>query len=122
MHPDYTFSGVVQDGAKRGKDLGYPTANVAISTQIPEGIYASEVVIANNIYRAATFIGIAKTFGEKEYRAETYILDFDRNIYGKEITIKLYKKLRGNRTYTTKEALIEQIEKDVAMTRNFFTS
>lgn len=122
MKPQYVFTGKVLDGAKRGRDLGYPTANVALKEQIPEGIYASEVILDEQALKAATFIGAAKTFGEEEYKAETYILDFDQNIYGKEITIQLYKKLRGNIAYTTKEALIEQMKKDVAKTREFFTS
>lgn len=122
MNPQFIFSGIVQDGAKRGRDLGFPTANVALQQQIPEGIYAAEVVVDDKTFKAATFIGAAETFGEKDYKAETYILDFDQNIYHKEITVKLYKKLRGSIAYTTKEALIEQMEKDVQETREFFTS
>ena len=64
----------------------------------------------------------AKTFGEEDYKLESYILDFDRDIYGKEVKVELYKKLRDNEKYENERELIEQIKKDVVNTRNYFTS
>ena len=75
----YIFRGKVIAGQKRGKALGFPTANVRLHKKIPEGIYVSQTIINKKVFSSATFIGSAKTFGEKDYKAETYILDFDKN-------------------------------------------
>ncbi|MDO8621516.1 MAG: riboflavin kinase [Candidatus Levybacteria bacterium] len=116
----YSFTGKVEAGNKRGKNLGFPTANIALTQSIPEGIYASRVLIDGKTYQASTFIGEAKTFGEKEHKAESYIFDFDKNIYGKEVTVYLFKNLRGNKKFSSEQKLIEQIKKDVSGTREFF--
>lgn len=121
MKPMITFWGKVKKGKSRGKQLGFPTANISLHRNIPEGVYTSRVNIAGNVYPAATFIGSAKTFGEKEYKAESYILDFDKNIYGKWITIRLFKKLRGNKKFDSQQALVEEIKRDVLATRKFFS-
>lgn len=120
MIPLATFWGKVKEGKGRGKHFGFPTANISLHRNIPEGVYTSEVTIIDNVYPAATFIGSAKTFGEKEYKAESYILDFDKNIYGKWITIKLFKKLRGNKKFDSQQTLIKNMEQDVLATRKFF--
>ena len=116
----YTFWGKVQAGAKRGRALGFPTANIPLHKQIPEGVYISEITIKNKIYPAATFIGSAKTFGEKDYKSETYILDFNQNIYGEWISIKLVKKIRGNKKFAGEKDLVEQMKKDSKEVKNYF--
>ena len=78
----YTFWGKVRRNKGRGKLLGYPTANIALHRRIPEGIYASVVTWKHANYRAATFIGQAKTFNESDYKAECYLLDFNQDLYG----------------------------------------
>ncbi|MBA3723362.1 MAG: riboflavin kinase [Candidatus Levybacteria bacterium] len=120
MKPLYTLTGTVKIGAKRGKEFGYPTANVSLESHIPAGVYAAQVSIDSTIYNAATFIGAAVTFGDKEYKSESYILDFEQDIYGTEIVINLYKKLRDNANFANEHDLIEQMGKDVLMTRSFF--
>ena len=116
----YEIKGIVKTGAKRGKNLGFPTANIEIDEKIPEGIYAAKVAVDGNEYNAAAFIGAAETFGEKEFKAEAYILGFSGDIYGKQITIKLFKKLRENKRFDNKNQLVEQMKKDVLATREFF--
>lgn len=115
-----TFWGKVKRGKGRGKQLGFPTANIPLHKHIPEGVYTSKVSIAGKVYPAATFVGSAKTFGEKEYQAESYILDFNKNIYGKWITVKLFKKLRGNKKFDSQSALVEAIKQDILIARKFF--
>lgn len=115
----YLFWGKVREGEKRGKKLGFPTANINLKSKIPEGIYASTVKIDKKIYEAATFIGSAKTFGEKEYKAESYILDFNQNIYKEWLSIKLFKKLRNNKKFASKNELIKQIKQDILAVRKF---
>jgi riboflavin kinase/FMN adenylyltransferase len=120
MKPDYIFSGIVIAGKKRGAELGFPTANVMLAQDIPEGIYASLITIKNNSYQAATFIGSAKTFNETEVKAESYILDFSESIYGEKVTVKLFKKIRSNHAFSSVDELIEQMHKDVKEIRSFF--
>lgn len=117
----FVFFGKVQKGQNRGKDLGFPTANIKLHKKIPEGVYASQVKVNGGNYAAATFIGSSKTFNEKDYKSESYILDFNEEIYGKFITVKLLKKLRGNIKFSSKEELVEQIKKDVLNVRSFFS-
>ncbi len=107
-----TFTGIVTHGNKRGRLLNFPTANVPLSIHIPEGIYISETSILLKTYPSLTFIGNAKTFNEHVYQSETYILNFDQDIYEKEISVSLLKKLRDNQKFDSQEALITQMEKD----------
>jgi riboflavin kinase / FMN adenylyltransferase len=116
----YIFWGKVIGGYKRGKQLGFPTANIHLHKKIPEGIYASEIKINKEIYKSATFIGAAKTFGQKDYKAEVYILDFDKNIYGKWISVQLFKKIRGNEKFDSEKELVAQMREDVKEVRDFF--
>lgn len=116
----YKFWGKVKEHNKRGKSLGFPTANISLHKNIPEGIYISKIKIDGQEYRSLTFIGIAKTFNEKKFHAETYILDFNQNIYGKWITVLLLKRIRGNKKFKSAEKLIGQMKKDENIARKFF--
>ncbi len=116
----FLFRGKVKKGKSRGKFLGFPTANINLRKKMPEGIYASRLTIDEQSYFAATFIGSAKTFNENEYKAESYILDFNQNIYGKLITVRLFKKLRGNKKFGSEQELIDQMKQDILTTRKFF--
>lgn len=125
----YTFWGKVKKGKQRGKDLGFPTANLTLHKKIPEGIYAAKVSIRSIgvkpgivWYPAATFIGSAKTFGETKVHAESYILDFDQNIYGKWISVTLLKKIRENKKFDSEKTLIEQMKKDISDTKTYFSA
>ena len=121
MKPLYLQKGVVIEGKKRGRLMGFPTANLRLSKKIPEGIYASTVEIDERKYLAAVFIGTAKTFNEYELKLEAYILDFDEDIYNKLITVKLYNKLRVNKKFSSMNTLISQIKKDVKSVRDYFS-
>lgn len=120
MKPLYVFRGKVREGKKRGRDLGYPTANIRLSQPISSGIYISLVKIADETHPALTFIGNAKTFDETLYQAETYILDFNKNIYGQWMSIKLLKKIRDNQKFTSAHALVKQMKGDEKAARIFF--
>lgn len=116
----YKLWGKVKKHNQRGQNLGFPTANVNLTKDIPEGIYVSKTRLDGKDYRSLTFIGTVKTFNEKKFQSETYILDFNKNIYDKWISIKLLKKIRGNRKFKTESELITQMKKDEMIAREYF--
>ncbi len=120
MNPLITIKGNVIDGKKRGKDFGFPTANLKPEITLPEGVFVSETIVAKNVYKSVTFIGAARTFNESDIIVETYIIDFSQDIYGLEIEVNLLKKIRDNVRFNNKEDLIAQMKKDEAETVRFF--
>ncbi len=120
MQTPIEITGVVKKGKGRGKELGFPTANILLNRAVPEGVYASIVTIDNHSYQAASFVGRAETFGENELRLESYILDFNRDIYDTEITVKLIEKLRESKKFPSIQSLITAIGEDVSRTAEFF--
>ena len=116
------FWGKVISGQKRGKALGFPTANVLLHKNIADGIYVSLVRIDKTRYHALTFIGRAITFGETQITAESYVLDYSGSLYGRFITIQLLKKLRENKKFANSNELIIQMKKDEKEARLFFAT
>lgn len=116
----YLFWGKVVYGKKRGKSLGYPTANLRVRKIVPEGVYISKTKFDKKCYKSVTFIGAAKTFGAAEVMGETYIFDFNRNMYGKWISVNLLKKIRDNKKFTSSEELIRRIKKDKQEALEYF--
>lgn len=113
----YKFSGTVIHGDKRGRALGYPTANIELETKeklLPLiGIYAVKVRLDNRSYNGLLSIGKRPTFYiDGEVVSEVYIYDFDKQIYGEEITIELVERLRGEQKFNSTDELIAQMNKD----------
>lgn len=116
----YKIWGKVRIGSQRGKNLGFPTANITLRKNIPEGIYISKTKIKNKIYPSLTFIGRAITFNENELKAETYLLFLKKNLYNTWISIEFIKKLRGNKKFSSAKDLIEQMKKDKKEALEYF--
>ena len=113
----YSFSGVVVEGDKRGRELGYPTANIKLSDEdkmLPQiGIYAVLVEIDGIEHKALLSIGKRPTFyNDGKVVPEVYIYDFNNDIYGKEIKVNLIQKLRGEEKFNSAEELIRQMNID----------
>lgn len=117
----FRFWGKVKKGKGRGKDLGFPTANLNLHKKIPEGVYLSLTKINEKQIPSLTFIGSAKTFNEKKYQAESYLLDFSGSLYGKYISVNLFKKIRGNLKFKTVKDLINQMKEDKKAAEKFFS-
>jgi riboflavin kinase / FMN adenylyltransferase len=117
-----TFHGIVQKGAQRGKKLGFPTANIPLPYSIPEGIYISQTQYKRMTFPSLTFIGAAKTFDATDVLSETWIMDFDRDIYGEELEIDLIKKIRDNMKFSSSEELVRQMEDDKMKAKAFFSA
>lgn len=112
--------GKVKKGSKRGRLLGFPTANIALHKKIQQGIYVSKTKTLGKVYPSITFIGNATTFNEKDIKAETYVLDFNKTLYGKFITVKLLKKIRPNLKFKSEKELVKQMAKDLEATKKYF--
>jgi len=116
----HRIEGVVIRGDQRGRELGFPTANLLTGqyTAIPaDGVYAAWLVRRGQSYPAAVSIGTNPTFSGRERRVEAYVLDFDGDLYGERVALDFAAHLREMRHYDTIEPLIAQINQDVADTR-----
>ena len=116
----YILKGKVVEGKKIGRLLGYPTANIETGNPyklIPaDGVYAVEVKLDKLTHKAMLYIGPRPTI-EKEAGKRTIevnIFDFEDDIYGKNITVRFLHRLRGDMKFSTREQLLEQIDKDKA--------
>ena len=118
----FEFSGKVIHGQKRGKGLGFPTANFRIDPSTPPGTYLSTTTVLEKVYPSITFIGTVDTFDETDFIGESYILDFDQDIYGEKIIVKIIKKLRDNQKFESEQKLIEQMKKDEEEAKDYFSS
>jgi riboflavin kinase / FMN adenylyltransferase len=124
----HRLEGVVVRGDQRGRQLGFPTANLMSSqyAAVPaDGIYAARVGWGHSgpagldaVRMAAVSVGTNPTFSGRERRVEAYILDFDGDIYGERLVVDFVARLREQRTYTELAPLIAQIDDDVAQTRD----
>ncbi len=118
----FSFSGTVFRHLGRGKELGYPTANIQIDQDTPEGIYVGYARISGRSYPALIFVGRPLTFGETDKKAEVYILDFDQDIYEMNVDVSVMKKLRENLKFDSQEALISQMQQDERDAREYFNT
>jgi riboflavin kinase/FMN adenylyltransferase len=119
----HEVSGAVRKGDQRGRDLGYPTANVPIDEAYavpPDGVYAGWVVRADgDRLPAAISVGTNPTFDGIERRVESYVLDrTDLELYGEEIRVELVELLRGMVKFGDVDALVVQMADDVERTRD----
>ena len=111
----YMLSGTVIDGKKLGRTIGFPTANLEINKEkvIPKkGVYYTNVKINEKIFKGITSIGNNPTVDGKELTVETYILNFNNDIYGKEINIYFIDRIRNEIKFNNINELIEQLKKD----------
>jgi riboflavin kinase/FMN adenylyltransferase len=116
----FSLSGQVVSGDKRGRALGFPTANLDIKPgqALPgDGVYATISHTDDDFLPSVTNIGVRPTFGGSKRLVETYILDFEGNLLGKRLTIDLVDKLRDEERFDTVEKLKAQMRKDVKQAR-----
>ena len=121
---NHFISGTVVEGNRRGRDLGFPTANIASRTEVipGDGIYATLFYIGQEQWLSVSSIGVNPTFGAGPRTVESYILNFDRDIYGKKIKLAFVKKIREEKKFADVASLIAQIQEDVRSARADFDS
>jgi riboflavin kinase/FMN adenylyltransferase len=117
----FHMRGSVAHGDKRGRTLGYPTANLVPDPRlvVPDhGIYACRAQVDGERYVAAVNVGVRPTFKTgRGLLVEAYLLDFDGDIYDRELRLDFLERLRGERRFDSIEALVEQMGRDVTETR-----
>lgn len=102
-----------------GKKIGFPTINVAYSTlDLPFGVYTSKVYTGYGTYKGALHFGPRKILGIDEPCLEVHLLDFSGDLYGQEVTIDVYQKIRDTRSFDSMESLKRQIRLDVDVVRS----
>ncbi len=121
----YSFCSEVFTGDKRGRLLGAPTINQFIPSElcVPAfGVYASRVYFDDKMYIGVTNIGSRPTFDGESVRSETYIVGFEGDLYGREVTVELYKFLREERKFPDADTLKAQISRDVTAAVEYFSA
>lgn len=118
----YMVSGKVVPGEGRGRAFGFPTINLKTDFDLvpPNGVYISEVVVGEQRLQSATNIGYNPTFGGQERTIETFIFDYDGELYEKNVRLFFHVKLREEVRFESVSELRQQIERDVAAAREYF--
>ena len=119
---NFAIKGIVVRGQERGRELGFPTANIQVAPGLTvpgNGIYATRAHLDSGSYMAATSIGVRPTFDDGLARTvEAYLLDFSGDIYGQTVCLEFVRKLRSEEKFDSAEALVNQMNRDVAQTRD----
>ncbi|MEY4170628.1 MAG: hypothetical protein RLZ94_1701 [Actinomycetota bacterium] len=121
----HRLEGTVVRGDQRGRELGYPTANVEVATGLaipPDGVYAGWLVVAGESMPAAVSIGTNPQFAGSERRVEAYAIGRDDlDVYGDYVAVDLVARLRGQEVFASVEDLVEQMGRDVAAAQAVLT-
>jgi len=116
----YALIAPVVRGRERGRALGFPTANLAVSGQLlpAEGVYAGTAVVSQGRYPAAISIGRAPTFEGADLLVEAYLIGFDGDVYGRTMRVEIEARLRPQRKFASVDELRAQMARDVAAVRD----
>jgi len=116
----YALAGTVIEGAHRGRELGWPTANIRLPQDrvIPsDGVYAVQTVWKGRVIESVAYIGTRPTFDAGERLLEVYLLDEQPKLYGEDIAVLFVERLRGDGVFDSPDALSQQIDVDVRHAR-----
>jgi riboflavin kinase/FMN adenylyltransferase len=121
----FSLEGRVAQGDRRGRTLGFPTANIRMQPEqaMPrDGIYATIARRGRQKFNSVTNIGVRPTFDGVKRLVETYIMDFDGDLYGKKLTIDLVSRLRDEMRFGSAEELKQQMAKDVQKAKDILNN
>lgn len=112
--PVAEIRGVVEHGRRLGRELGFPTANLAVDEALAaeDGVYASLVEVGGVRYRAMSNLGRNPSVGGQPRHLETHLFGFEGSLYGREVRVVLLRKVRDERRFDTVEELRAQIARD----------
>ena len=115
----HSIIGRVVRGDGRGRQLGYPTANIHVDNQIhpPNGVYAIRAKLQERLYGGILNMGVRPTFDGLKFQIEAHLFDLDEEVYDREIEIFFIKNIRDEQEFPDMESLVEQIGRDVKIAR-----
>jgi len=120
----YSISGIVISGRKKGREIGFPTANLdyPLEYTLPKrGVYIGTAKTNLGTYKAMINIGFNPTFNSRsEISVEAYLLDFNDDLYGQRISISFIQRIRDEQKFACVQELIEQMNHDYSVTREYF--
>jgi riboflavin kinase / FMN adenylyltransferase len=118
---DYSVMGIIVKGKQLGRQLGFPTANVAVENEElpPNGVYAVQATLTgrDQILHGVANLGVKPTLGNEERSLEVYLLDFNEDIYGQEMEVSFLRWVRDERKFSGLDELKAQIARDVEAVR-----
>ncbi len=117
----YRLTGPVVVGEKRGRTLGFPTANLDIPSDLAlpaDGVYCTVAWVDGQPRDAVTNVGVRPTFGEQKHTVEAHLLNFDQDLYGKTLSIELIERIRPEQRFSGIDDLVAQLHRDVATARD----
>jgi riboflavin kinase / FMN adenylyltransferase len=119
----YAIDGAVVEGARRGREIGFPTANLSTENDLipPHGVYATTITIDGVVYASVTNVGTRPTFGDQTVTVvETHVINQSMDLYGRRVRLAFVQRLRDERKFPDLEALQEQIAADVRRAGRLF--
>ncbi len=117
----YEISGRVVRGRRRGRGLGFPTANLGTESEIlPRGVFITETRVRGRLYPSVTSVGTNPTFGPHPLTVETLLLDFRGRLYGAGMTVRFLAKIRPTRKFSGAGPLAAAIARDIGTARAWF--
>jgi len=120
---NFYIEGQVKEGERRGRRIGFPTANLDTDWDIlPKiGVYATLAHVDDRILNSITNVGYRPTFGNHELLVETHIFDFNEDIYKKRIKVEFVDRVRDEQKFNGPEDLVEQIKRDIERVKTIFS-
>jgi riboflavin kinase/FMN adenylyltransferase len=121
-HP-YFIDGTIVTGRGRGREIGFPTANLRTGNELlpPYGVYATMLTVDGIVHSGITNIGVRPTFGESDVAIETHLLAYQGDIYGKTVRLTFVQRLRDERKFPDVDALRQQIDADRRRAERLFS-
>ena len=121
---NYFLKGKIVEGEKRGREIGFPTTNLDTNWELlpKPGVYVTISVLGGSRYKSITNIGFRPTFGENKLLIETHLFDFSDTVYGEELKVEFFQRLRDERKFESVDDLIAQIKLDVEEVKNILTN
>ncbi len=117
----YALEGAIVPGRKLGREIGFPTINVALPERrlIPKrGVYAGWADVAGGRYPCVLNLGIKPTVGGQTLSLEAFLLDFEGNLYGKQASVSFFQYIRAERRFSNVDQLVEAIRRDAAKAKS----
>lgn len=116
----YELRGVVEAGDGRGRTIGFPTANLSFSEELAvpaRGVYAVRVIVGHLLIPGVVNIGVRPTFGGGGLVVEVHLLDFDGDLYGRQLSVQFHARLRDEQRFGGIDELVAQLDRDVETAR-----